>query len=47
LAKKTVNTIKEVLNEKGAYPFTTKWTEEHVMGREKNHVSLPTKTKVM
>ena len=39
-AKKTVNTIKDILNEKEVDPITMKWTEKHVMDRGKNHIPL-------
>jgi hypothetical protein len=39
-AKKIVNTVKDILNEKEVDPITTKWTEKHVMDREKNHIPL-------
>jgi hypothetical protein len=39
-AKKIVNTLKDILNKKELDPITMKWTEKHVMDREKNHISL-------
>ena len=39
-AKKIVNTIKDIFNEKEVDTITMKWTEKHVMDREKNHIPL-------
>jgi hypothetical protein len=39
-AKETVNTTKDILNGKEVDPVTMKWTEEHVMNREKKHIPL-------
>jgi len=39
-AKQIANTIKDILNGKEVDSITTKWTEEHVMDREKNHIPL-------
>lgn len=35
--------MKKILNKKWVYPVTMKWTDEHVMDREKNHVPLANK----
>jgi transcription elongation GreA/GreB family factor len=39
-AKKIVNTIKDIFNEKEVDTITMKLKEEHVMDREKNHIPL-------
>jgi hypothetical protein len=39
-AKKIVNTIKDIFNEKKVDTITMNWMEEHVMDREKNHIPL-------
>jgi hypothetical protein len=45
-AKKTVNTIILIFKEKKVDPFTTKWKEEHVMVRAKNHIPLANKNQL-
>jgi citrate lyase gamma subunit len=45
-AKKTVNTVKDILNKKKVDPVTMKWKEEYVMDRVKNHIPLENKNQL-
>lgn len=46
LAKKIVNTVKDILKKTKVDPVIMKWKEQHVMDSEKNHIPLANKNQL-